>query len=132
MTLSEIFDNVLDTIVRIFRLVRSLQTMVWWFLGVLVLAVVRFVDGGGRCALSCMDLLGQFFTAVTDPAGAVQQGKGVIVAVSGHSSMVSFVQFLNSFFPVDVLFDCILTYWFFFFLIMSYRLVKSWIPTVSG
>lgn len=132
MSISEIFDNVLDVLVRVWRLVEKTSSMTVWFFGVVVLAVIRFFDGGGRCVVSCLDLLGRLLTSVTDPEGAIQQGKGAVVAVAGHSVMTEFIQFFNGFFPLDVLFDCILTYWFFWFLLMSYRLVKSWIPTVSG
>jgi len=75
-------------------------------------------------------LLGSLFGALTS---AISTLAGYLSdAVSLLGSYTTYLAFANAWFPVDLLFQLLYAYAIFWLALIVYKVVKSWIPFVSG
>lgn len=132
MTLVGMLDEGIAILVRLWKIFDKVGAWLSWLVFVGLVGLCHFVDGGLRTLYKIASLLNNALAIATAPAGVVQKGVHSLQTVATSSTFTDFFSFFNSFFPLDVLGDCILAYWSLWVMMMIYRVLKSWIPAVSG
>lgn len=116
----------LDLLHYVWRFKVAMLRIVFWGLAIGVAAVVRYARLFQRLVFAATDAFEQWRLGVD----------GVTVFGLEYDwtaeTVLRAIEFANTVFPVEEGFNLLAAYWGYCVALITYRAIKSWLPTVSG